>query len=315
MKILTVGIIALIFVIAACGGTSDATSPLVPTSEPTKLVESDPSNEKQTQSGQATLEIRVTDAPPEGVSKIEITVASGDVNKSKGPSPVGWETVISQQQTFDLVQLIGVEAILGSAQLDPGSYHQIRLEVIEAKITIDGKEMIATVPSGRLRLVGTFELSADETTLVTLDFDAEKSAVLRGNNSPLLKPVVKLLVRRSDEPFTAAVPAPLPGGPAPSEGTSEPLSSNSVRVFVPSADNLQFMSFWVALGAGLFEDEGLDIRVVLPPRPGGGSQFLFEGIADVALYPPPQIFGPDSATTALAHIRKPATKRPSEPGS
>jgi len=100
--------------------------------------------------------------------------------------------------------------------------------------------------------------------------------------------VVKLLVRRSDEPFASAVTAPLPGGPAPSEGTSEPLGSNSVRVFVPSADNLQFMSFWVALGAGLFDDEGLDIRVVLPPRSGVGRQFLFEGEADVALYPPPQ---------------------------
>ena len=48
------------------------------------------------------------------------------------------------------------------------------------------------------------------------------------------------------------------------------------------------MSFWVALGAGLFDDEGLDIRVVLPPRSGVGRQFLFEGEADVALYPPPQ---------------------------
>ena len=108
--------IALIFLIAACGGTSDATSPLVPTSEPRKEVEYTSSNDTQPQSGQATLEIRVTNAPPEGVSKIEITVASVDVNRSEGPSPVGWKTVISQQQTFDLVQLTGVEAILGSAQ-------------------------------------------------------------------------------------------------------------------------------------------------------------------------------------------------------
>lgn len=145
------------------------------------------------------------------------------------------------------------------------------------------------MPSGRLRLVGTFELTADETTLVTLDFDAEKSVVLRGNMAPLLKPVVKLLVRRSDEPLTAAAPAPVPGGaPTAVAETPEPLSSNTVRVFVPVADNLQFMNFWVAFGAGFFEDEALDVRVVSPPMPGGGTQFIFEGRADVGVFTPPQ---------------------------
>ena len=84
------------------------------------------------------------------------------------------------------------------------------------------------------------------------------------------------------------------------------------RAFVPSANNLQFMSFSVALEAGLFDGKGLDICVELPPRLGGGSQFLSERKEDVALFPPPQFFWPGSAATTLAHIRKPATERPSE---
>ena len=88
MKISTTGITALFSLIAACGRTSDATLPLVPTSEQTKPVEPTPSSDTQLQPGQATLGIRVADAPPEVVCKIEITVASVDVNRSEGPSPV-----------------------------------------------------------------------------------------------------------------------------------------------------------------------------------------------------------------------------------
>ena len=196
--------------------------------------------------------------------------------------------MVSEQRTFDLVQLTGVETVLGSRQLKPGQYNQIRLDVVEAIITIDGEDKVAKVPSGKLRLAGSFELTAGETTLVTLDFDANKSVVLRGKTDPLLKPVIKLLVRRSGEPFSAAAPAPVPGGSAPSDGTGAPPSTGAVRVFVPTADNLQFMSFWVAMGAGFFNDEGLDIRVELPPMAGGGAQFLFQGRADVGVFPPPQ---------------------------
>ena len=161
----------------------------------------------------------MTDALPDGVSKIEITVGSVEVNRAEGPPPVGWETVISEPQTFDLVEVTGVEAILGSRQLEPGRYNQIRLEIVEAIITINEEDTVATVPSGRLRLVGSFELAANETTIVTLDFDAAKSVVLRGKMNPLLKPVVKLLVRQSDEPLSAAQAATVPGGSAICEET------------------------------------------------------------------------------------------------
>ena len=206
LKILVIVVTALVFLFAACGGsTSTATPvptpsvPVAPTGGQTPSAEATPPSSAQPGSGQATLELRVTDAPPEGVSKIEITVGSVEVNRAEGPSPVGWETVISEPQTFDLVQLEGIEALLGSSQLEPGRINQIRLEIVEATITLNGEDLTATVPSGRLRLVGSFELSADETTVVTLDFDADKSVVLRGNMNPLIRPVVKLLVRSADD--------------------------------------------------------------------------------------------------------------------
>lgn len=137
MKILMTCVMALILLLVACGGTAStnppiptSTSTVAPTDEPTRAASiSTPTSPASSTTGQATLEIRVTDAPPEGVSKIEITVGSVEVNRSEGPSPVGWETVISQPQTFDLVQLTGVEGILGSSLLEPGRYNQVRMVI------------------------------------------------------------------------------------------------------------------------------------------------------------------------------------------
>jgi ABC-type nitrate/sulfonate/bicarbonate transport system substrate-binding protein len=56
---------------------------------------------------------------------------------------------------------------------------------------------------------------------------------------------------------------------------------------VPDPDNLQFMSFWVAVGAGLFKEEGLDVQIVTPPSPQGAPQLLLQGRAEVAVLPPP----------------------------
>ena len=63
----------------------------------------------------------------------------------------------------------------------------------------DGAVLQARVPSRRLKVVGGFTLEAGETTILTLDFDADKSVVIAGPRNVLLKPVVKLLVRDKDE--------------------------------------------------------------------------------------------------------------------
>ena len=49
------------------------------------------------------------------------------------------------------------------------------------------------MPSSVLRIVRPFKVVADETTILTFDFDAKRSVVAAGPNL-LLRPVVKLLV-------------------------------------------------------------------------------------------------------------------------
>ena len=275
---------ATIFFLLACGGADSApttASPSTPASTPTAA--------SPVTSEEGTLEIRVTDQPSDGVTSILVTVSNIEVNVSGDSEDAGWRTVIAQPRRFDLVKLRGVEEILGKATLEPGRYEQLRLEVTEVVLTIRGNVRIAKVPSKKLRLVGGFQLMAGATTVLTLDFDAEKSIVFRPGVGPQLKPVVKLLARTESQSLAEARTVATLGeevAPSPTD-VPAPSSASAVRVALPVADNLQWMNFYVVQGAGFFEDEGIDVQIVVPPMPDAAARFMVMGGADVALLPRP----------------------------
>jgi NitT/TauT family transport system substrate-binding protein len=64
-----------------------------------------------------------------------------------------------------------------------------------------------------------------------------------------------------------------------------------VRIEVPGDKNLQFFTLWVALGAGYFQQEGLEPKILVDATPRSAGQLLFQGQADVALLPPPMFLG------------------------
>ncbi len=69
------------------------------------------------------------------------------------------------------------------------------------------------------------------------------------------------------------------------------LTRTPVRIEVPSDKNLQFFTLWVALGAGYFQQEGLEPKILVDATPRNAGQKLFQGQADVALLPPPMFLG------------------------
>jgi len=174
----------------------------------------------------ATLEIRATDdPPPQGVTEILVTVKDIEVNITSGDVARGWTTVVSGDKTFDLIKITGIEELLGTTQLAPGQYNQVRLNVAKVEVTIEGEKVSATVPSGKLRFPGQFTAVAGETTVLTMDFDAGKSVVVagakKGDRKVNVKPVIKLLVRKGGEPPSAAKEAKS-SEPAP---TVEPIAT------------------------------------------------------------------------------------------
>ncbi len=182
------------------------------------------------------LEVRVTDAPPKDeVTSIMLTVSKLAIHKAvpgedmengtatptnttvTGNATVtppadteeSWITVpITGNETFDLIKLKGVEDLLGAQKLDVGKYTQVRLTVDKATVTIgNGTPEPATVSSGELKFVHPFDVVANKTTVIVMDFDAEESVNIAGNGKITIKPVVKLLTKgQEDKPKDTAKP-------------------------------------------------------------------------------------------------------------
>jgi len=150
-----------------------------------------------------TIEIHVTDPPPADVIHAFVTLTKIEVHREGG----GWET-IDIDGTFDLMDVVEVEEVLGSANVTAGSFTQIRMDVSEVEVVFvtdnTTDTVIARVPSEKLRIVRPFEVVGGMKTVLTLDFDGEKSLVLPGKDidtgkeRALFKPVVKLLIEHKE---------------------------------------------------------------------------------------------------------------------
>jgi ABC-type nitrate/sulfonate/bicarbonate transport system substrate-binding protein len=64
-------------------------------------------------------------------------------------------------------------------------------------------------------------------------------------------------------------------------------STAHVKVLVPDSDNLQYLAFWVAQGAGYFAGEGVEAEVTSPEVPAQAIARMIAGDANVAVLPPP----------------------------
>ena len=143
------------------------------------------------------LQVYVTDALPKEVSAVEVKVKNIEVHKADA-SEDSWITVLKDPPAFDLVKIAGVNVLLGTSEIASGNYTQVRLDIAEVNVTVEGKQVKATVPSDKLKLVGTFSVEEGKKTSITIDFDGEKSVVLAGKDKVMLKPVVKLIVGKPE---------------------------------------------------------------------------------------------------------------------
>ncbi len=155
--------------------------------------------------GTGILEIRVTDPPPPDMDHIWVKLQSLEIHKAGG----SWITIddVEETEPFDLKAIEGLEAYLASQVVEAGRYTQIRLGVEPGAVTVDidedieGDEYDAKVPSDKIKLVGNFEVLENNTTVITLDFNGEKSVLVTGKGDYIFKPVIKLLVSGEGEPI------------------------------------------------------------------------------------------------------------------
>jgi ABC-type nitrate/sulfonate/bicarbonate transport system substrate-binding protein len=73
--------------------------------------------------------------------------------------------------------------------------------------------------------------------------------------------------------------------------SADTATTTAVRVGVPERENIQYLSLWVALGAGYLQAEGLDVQLVVAAAGNQSGQLLLQNQADVALLQPPVYLG------------------------
>ncbi len=145
-----------------------------------------------------TLQVLLTDAPADYEAVIidirEVRVhRSSDAEDDDG----GWEVINDQPIKVDLLELTnGNKEILGEAELEPGTYNQIRLILgDENELVINGSTQQLKTPSAQqsgLKLKINAEIESNRTYTLLLDFDASRSIVRAGNSGKyLLKPVIR----------------------------------------------------------------------------------------------------------------------------
>ena len=205
-------ILVLVFFLAACsGGTGGSDS-----------IEASTTTNTNTNAG--ILSLGLIDKSTDEYEAVYVTIdevrvhradADGDEDGDGG----SWITVATPGKTYDLLELInGVIAPLGVAELEPGIYTQMRLYLgaepddglnvldephppfpnyVIVKTPEDDPYRELKVPSGYksgIKLVQEFEIEADVTIDLLLDFDADKSVVKAGKSGKyLLKPTIKII--------------------------------------------------------------------------------------------------------------------------
>jgi len=165
---------------------------------------------------------------------------------------------------FNLLELRnGVTADLVEMGIEPGNYDLIRLYVDEAALKIkDGDEYKVKVPSGqqtgiKIFMTPALKVVSELTTEVVLDFNLEKSFVLKGNaNTPAgikgfnFKPVVKAVNNTTEgtlagEVFDAETVALLPG-------VSVWIEQDETQIASASTDELGYYAI-PGISAGFYD--------------------------------------------------------------
>ena len=169
------------------------------------------------------VQVRLKDAPG-NFQHVNVTISAVQVVDASN----GVTTISNSPQTFDLLALQNVDAVIGTASLPPGNYTQIRLIVSSASVVDNnGVTHAVTVPSGSqtgIKLVDNFTITQGQLTAITLDFNAAQSIVQTGNSaSPqgiryILKPVIKVV---------AVVISGQISGIVQDSATNQPIASTS----------------------------------------------------------------------------------------
>lgn len=180
-----------------------------------------------TDGGTGTMTVEMTDAPIDSADAVNVYIERVEVESQDGS---GWVTLNEPQQNYNLLELVnGATEVIGSSELEAGTYTQIRLILSQNghSVVVDGQEHNMKVPSGAetgVKLNVNAEIEEGIEYVLLLDFDASRSVVKAGQSGKyLLKPVIKA----SEKVITGSI-----------AGTIDPTEAESVVYALADSDTL-----------------------------------------------------------------------------
>jgi len=166
-----------------------------------------------TGSGSGTFSVALSDAPPGAdVTAVNVTIDRVEANVNGA-----WTPITSVPKSFNFLDLVKNETILGSASLPAGQYTQVRLFPSSATVTDSTGTHNVTIPSGAqtgVKVNVDYTIGSNQVTTVLLDFNVARSLVKQGNGQYLLQPVIPAVVKVLSGTVTGTVtdgPNPLKG--------------------------------------------------------------------------------------------------------
>jgi len=165
----------------------------------------------------ARLEVRLTDAPGD-YDAVNIDIIGMELQTEGSGDNDGWRTIPVNGGIYNILELAGgLDTLLTTAETPAGSISQIRLILGENNsIVVDGKEKPLSTPSAQqsgLKLNVHTTLKEGVSYTLTLDFDAARSIVQKGNGAYSLKPVIRVVTEATSGAIKGTV-SPVEATPA-----------------------------------------------------------------------------------------------------
>ncbi|MBF8298990.1 MAG: hypothetical protein HW397_39 [Dehalococcoidia bacterium] len=153
--------------------------------------------------------------PMKGVGAAVINISRIDILRAGGPREA-WVMVTKEPLSIDLNSVANLDQLLGSQDVPSGTYSKVRFSMSGATITVSGVPTSVRLDEETLILTRPFQVQANATTLIQLDFDGSRSFRSRSGGEYELSPVARVLARDSNrgEPER---PDPKKTSPGPKE--------------------------------------------------------------------------------------------------
>lgn len=154
------------------------------------------------------IEVRLHDAP---VDYDEVNVFIERVEINNVDNEEGWIVIYEPNQEYDLLKLTnGAYEVLGNAELEAGTYPQIRLILSQNdhSVVIDGEKHDMKIPGGAqtgIKLQINAEIQGGIEYVLLLDFDASRSVVKTGQDSGPVDYLLKPVIRASNNAVTGNI--------------------------------------------------------------------------------------------------------------